>query len=397
MSRLRIGMVGAGVGRGQSWLQTLTRLTERTGLFDFCGFCEVNQEKRAVARRRWGVEGYASLPEMLDEAQPDAVLNAAPPDSNPMTLGVCAARGIHVMTEIPIAPTTGMARWMVETARAAGIVLEVAEQVWLWAAEQLKRKIISEGCIGEPQHARLWYTNKADYHGINAIRMLVPGDIQRVLGASGEVRVPAFKHFTGRTLREDRWDLGVLEFDSGVHCIFESPPRARMPRRWDVEGSDGQLFGDTLYLGSSDDFMHYELTPEVGEVDGERVFERVYVDTDPPITFESPHPEWLPDSGDEVARMELLEGFHHAIVSDGAEPRYGAANAIRDIEVLFAIRESDRRGRGWLELPLEKPTPLERDIEEAYLEKYGDWTDPESLVNTPFPQGGVRFEVGNWD
>ncbi|MFW5869112.1 MAG: Gfo/Idh/MocA family protein, partial [Armatimonadota bacterium] len=340
--------------------------------------------------------GYATLPRMLDEAEPDAVLGAAPPDANPMILGVCAARGIHVITEIPIAPTPGIARWMVETARESGIVLEVAEQVWLWATEQLKRRIIAEGLIGEPQHARLWYTNKADYHGINAIRMLVPSDVQRVLGATGEVRLPAFEHFTGRTLSRDRWDLGVLEFASGVNCIFESPPRARMPRRWDVEGAHGQLFGDTLYVGSSDDFMQYDLMTEEDEVEGERVFSRVYVDTDPPVVCEPPHPEWLPDSGDEVARMELLEGFHGAIVSEGREPRYGSANAIRDIEILFAIRESARRGE-WVELPITESTPLEEEIEQAFRAKYGDWTDPESLVDTPFPQGGVRFEVANWD
>lgn len=398
MSTIRIGMVGAGTGRGQAWMQTLSKLTERSDLFEFCGFCEVNREKRAQSERRWQVPGYQSLLALLDEAQPEAILGAAPPDANPMILGVCAPRGVHVITEIPIAPTLGMARWMVETAREAGVVLEIAEQVWLWANEQLKRKIIiEEGCIGEPQHARLWYTNKADYHGLNAIRMLVPGEVKRVLGASGQVEVPAFQHFTGKTLRKDRWDLGVLEFSSGVSCIFESPPRARMPRRWDVEGTRGQLFGDTLYVGSAEDFLQFDIRSQYEEMDGDEVFRHVCVDTDPPIIFESPHPEWLPDSGDEVARMDLLAGFHHAIVSEGAEPRYGSENAIRDIEILFAIRESARLGGGWLELPLDTPTPLEREFEEAYRKKYGDWTDPESLVNTAFPQGGVRFEVGNWD
>lgn len=396
MARLKIGMVGAGSGRGQSWMQSLSKLTRRSDLFEFCGFCEVNHEKRAVAQRRWQVPGYPTLLEMLDQAQPDAVLGAAPPDSNPMTLGICAARGVHVMTEIPIAPTTGIARWMVETARESGIVLEVAEQVWLWATEQLKRSIIDEGYIGEPQHARLWYTNKADYHGINAIRMLVPGDVERVLGATGEVQVPSFEHFTGRTLTQDRWDLGVLAFDSGVSCIFESPPRARMPRRWDVEGSLGQIFGDTLYIGPSDDFLQFDLITEDTEVDGEPILDRVYVDTDPRVLFENPYREWLADSGDEVARMALLEGFHKAIVNEGAEPRYGSANAISDIEVLFGIRESARRGCE-VRLPLKEPTPLELEIEDAYRAQYGDWTDPRSLVDTPFGQGGVRFEVGNWD
>ncbi|MEA3401864.1 MAG: Gfo/Idh/MocA family oxidoreductase [Armatimonadota bacterium] len=396
MSRLRIGMVGAGTGRGQSWMQTLHKLTRHSELYEFCGFCEVNEEKRLASQRRWGVEGYRTLLELLDGAEPDAVLGAAPPDANPMTLGVCAARGVHVITEIPIAPITTIADWMVRTAREAGIVLEVAEQVWLWAEEQLKRLLIDERCIGQPQHARLYYTNKADYHGINGIRMLVPGEVQRVLGVTGEVRVPRFEHFTGRTLSRDRWDLGVFEFDSDVMCIFESPPRARMSRRWDVEGTRGQLFGESLFIGSTSDFLEFDFVSESIEVEGERVFDHVRVDTDPPVVLENPHREWRADSSDEVARMDLLNGFHAAI-TDGSDPAYGPGNARRDIEVLFAIRESHRRGGGWLDLPLGEPTDLERDIEEAYRRTYGDWEDPESLVDVPFPQGGVRFELGMWD
>ena len=95
--------------------------------------------------------------------------------------------------------------------------------------------------------------------------------------------------------------------------------------------------------------------------------------------------------------MDLLEGFRRAITGEAEEPRYGTENAIRDIEALFAMRESARRGGGWVELPLTEPTELELRIEEAYLETYGDWTDPESLVNTPFHRGGVRVDVGNWD
>ncbi len=396
MGRLRIAMVGAGSGRGQSWMRSLDNLTRHSDLFEFCGFCEVNQEKRAYAQQRWQVQGHGSLLEMLDEAQPDVVLGAAPPDANPMILGVCAERGVHVMTEIPIAPTRTMARWMVETAREAGIVLEIAEQVWLWAEEQLKRTLVSEGCIGEPQHARLYYVNKADYHGINGIRMLTPGEVERVLGATGEVRIPAFEHFTGRTLKQDRWDVGVFEFDSDINCVFESPPRARMPRRWDLEGTRGQLFGDALYIGGQHDFMQFDIVSETSDSEGEPVFDHVRVDTDPPVVFESPYRGWRADSSDEVARMALLEGLHRAIVK-GEQPRYGTDNAIRDIEILFAMRESARRGGGWLDLPLEEPTPLETEIEDAYLSKYGDWADPESLVDTPFPQGGVRFEVANWD
>lgn len=225
--------------------------------------------------------------------------------------------------------------------------------------------------------------------------MLVPGEVELVPGVTGEVRVPAFEHFTGRTLDRDRWDPGVFEFESGVHCIPESPPRARMSRRRDVEGSLGQLFGQCLFVGNQSDFLEFDFVTDFVEIGGERVFDHIRVDTDPPVVLENPYPDWRPDGSDELARMALLKGFHCAVEGEG-DTAYGAENARRDIKLLFAIRESHERG-GWLEIPLDGATSLEREIGRAYQSKYGDWTEAERLASVSFPQGGVRFEKGLWD
>jgi predicted dehydrogenase len=290
-----------------------------------------------------------------------------------------------------------MADHLMGVARQAGIKYEVCEQVYMWADEQLKRKIIAEGLIGEVQHARLYYTNKADYHGINGARMLIPGRPVRVQGAHGSVKIPTFHHWAGYTMSEDTWDRAVIEFDSGVCLLFDSPPRARMNRRWDVEGSAGQLFGESLFIGGQGDFQEYPFITEYADVRGEKVLDHVRVDTDPPVVFENPYRQYRADSGDEVARMDLLIGMHRAITED-VEPIYGPQNAKLDLEILYAMRESARLGGGWVDLPLTAPTELERRTEQAFVEDYGhDWRDAEGLVDVPFPQGGVRYTVGNWD
>ncbi len=397
MAGLRIGIVGAGTGRGQSWMQTMAKLSEPDDLYDFCGLCEVFPEKAKASSERWGVPAYPTLLELIDAQGPDVILSAAPPDCNVMTVPLCAARGIHVMTEIPIAPTLAMADHLTQTCREAGIRYEVAEQVYLWAQEQLKRKIIAEGFIGEVQHARLYYTNKADYHGINGARMLMPGRPVRVQGAHGVVRVPTFQHFTGEMRSDDTWDHAVIQFDSGVCLLFESPPRARVTARWDIEGSAGQISGGSLFVGGQLESREYPIITEYTEVEGQRVLDHLRVDTDPPVVFENPHKEYRADDPDEVARMDLLLGMHRAI-TEGAEPLYGAANARLDLEILYAMRESARLGTGWLDLPLAGPTDCERRTEAAFVETYGhDWRDAEGLVDVPFPQGGVRYTVGNWD
>lgn len=399
MKPLRIAMVGAGSGRGQSWMATLTKLSE-AGFYDFCALCEIVPEKAKESAKRWNVKAYNNLLDLLDNEPLDVLLNGAPPDANVMVVSMAAKRKVHVLTEIPIAPTLSLARFMMQTAKENGVKLEVCEQVWLWAKEQLKRKVIDAGLIGEITHARLYYTNKADYHGINAVRMLIRSPVKRVLGYTQVVKIPPFKErhpMMGDMCYEDRWDFAIMEFENGAVCLFESPPRARVSARWEIEGTLGQIFGDNLYIGSQRDFKHYPFVEEYTTVQGERVLDHIRVETDPPVVFENPYKAYRASDGDEVARMELLLGMHKAI-TESAEPVYGAENACRDIEVLFAMRESARRENVWVELPLTEETELEKQIEAEFRKVYGhDPRDVEALVNTQFLIGGVRYIVANWD
>jgi predicted dehydrogenase len=396
MSRLRIALVGAGTGRGQSWMSTLKKLSERSECYDFCALCDVFPEKARESAERWGVQGYTNLLEMLDGSGPAVILNGAPGDANVMAVGVAAHRRMHVVTEIPIAPTCGLADLLIETCADNGVVLEVTEQVWMWAHEQLKRKIIAAGLIGEPQHARMVYTNKADYHGINGVRMLIGGRPTRVLGYTKEVTVPAFSHYIDDGRTYDRWDHAVIEFDNGMTCLFESPPRGRMGPRWDIEGTLGQLVGSDLYIGSPDRFRHYPFITETAKVGEETVLDHIRVDTDPPVVFENPHKALGAADYDEVARMDILLGFH-AAVTQGTPLVYGPEQARIDIEVLSAMRESHDRGNVWVDLPLTGPTRLEREIEAKFVEAYGDPREPEKLAGANFRQGGTRYWVANWE
>ena len=254
MQTLRIAVVGAGIGRAQSWQSTLRKLSAGSGLYDYCALCEVITERAQENAERWGVKAYTNLRTMFEEEKPDVILNLISSDANPMAVALAAEHGIHVLTEIPIAPTLRIADYMVDTCQRNRVKFEVTEQVFLWAREQLKRQIIDSGVIGDVTHARLWYTNKADYHGLNAVRMLLPGEAKRVLGYSGKTRVPSFVGYEGELVEEDSWDAAMIEFDSGVVCLFEDPPRGRLEARWDIEGSLGQLVGNDLYVGSPQNY-----------------------------------------------------------------------------------------------------------------------------------------------
>ena len=397
MTTLRIAILGAGTGRGQSWLSTLKKLSELSDLYEFCALCEVIEERAKENAERWQVNGYSALRPMLETEKPNAILNAIAPDSNVMGAGMAAKYGAHLISEIPIAPTLGMADGMIDTMEQAGLKMEVTEQVYLWAREQLKRKIVDSGVIGDITHARLWYTNRADYHGLNAVRMLVRSPAKRVLGHTGKVGVPSFISYEGDLITEDVWDAATIEFENGVVCLFESPPRGRMTARWDIEGTKGQLVGNDLYVGSVSESTHYPFEYEYTTRDGEKVLDHLRVDTDPPVVFENPYKHYHAADDDEVARMQLLIGLHRAITED-TEPEYGARNARADMEILFALRESARRDSAWVDLPLTEATELEKEIEADFRSLYGHGPDdPEALSQIAYPRGGVRYRIAGWD
>ncbi|MBN2308856.1 MAG: Gfo/Idh/MocA family oxidoreductase, partial [Candidatus Hydrogenedentes bacterium] len=250
MKRLRIAIAGAGIGRGQSWLGSLKKLSDLSELYEFCAFCEVIEERAKENAAKWGVKYYTNLNALLDKERPDVFLCAIAPDSNPMAVGLAVKYGVNLMIEIPIAPTLPIADHMIRTTSERGIKFEVTEQVFLWAREQLKKKIIDAGLIGKITHARLCYTHKAEYHGLNAVRMLLGSQAKRVLGYTGKVELPPFKSYEGDWVTSEVWDAAFIEFDDGVVCLFEGPPRGRTSPRWDLEGTLGQIAGNDLYIGS---------------------------------------------------------------------------------------------------------------------------------------------------
>jgi len=180
-------------------------------------------------------------------------------------------------------------------------------------------------------------------------------------------------------------------------CTFEDPPRGGLSSSWDIHGSKGHIIGNEIFIGAAEHRLHFPIRHEYTEVEGERILDCVRVDTDPPIVFENPFKQFRANNDDEVARMQLLVGFHKA-VTEGCEPRYGAMNARRDIEILLAMRESARRGNSWVELPLREVTDLERRLHEEFVKLYGHpYEEFDRLVNVPFPRGGVRWKVAGWD
>jgi len=391
MKTLRIAVIGAGP-RAQAYMSAITKLRD---FYTFCAICDKYEERRKDAGEKFGVNAlYEDVEEMLVAEKPDVTFCLAPTDSmNVMALTV-ASHKVNVITEIPIAIARPIADAIIQECKNNGVKYEIAENVWRWPQEQLKRKIVESGVLGDIKHTRLWYTS-GSYHGFNAVRMILASEARRVLGYTGEFSVPPYTSYGGEQMDKEMWESGIIEFENGVVCLYESPSKGPRGSLWEIEGTHGYISGNELMLYDSG--QRYEIQFVNTEIDGEQVLDSVRVDTAPPIVWTNPFKEYKISEMDEVAKASILYSMYRAVTED-IEPEYGAINALSDLELCIAVRESALRGNVWIDMPIQGLTELERQIMTEYERRYGyhPVEGVSELLNTTFDRSSVIWKVAGW-
>ncbi len=371
MKRLRIAVVGTG-GRAGAHLSTIPKLEP---IYQLVGVCDIDSERATETAQRMSVSGYTDIETLIEAESPDVILITVPPDGHHVITEVAAAHGVHVITETPVSTTLPCADRMINAAAQYGTKLEVAENVWRWPHERLKRKIVNAGLIGEITHVHLWYAS-GSYHGMNAIRTLVQSEAVRAVGHAKEIGATS-------------WEVGIVEFDNGVSLVYELPTRRR-GNYWEIDGTEGSIVGNELLLYREGRTETYPIQTITTEVEGIAVVDHARVDTDPPIIWENPLKIFGLENADDVARGAELHSIYRAITED-VEPEYGAVNGRSDQEILIAIRESARNGGKPIDLPLIEITRYEESMHREYHEKYGvhPFDTIEQQKSILFPQRGV--------
>jgi predicted dehydrogenase len=382
---LRIAVIGTG-GRAQAHLSTIPRLHDA---YSLRAVCDVDPVRAQEVGARYGVPGYSDVVEMLERERPQVALIAVPPDGHHILTVRCAERGVHVLCETPIATTLPCADIMIQAAREHGIQLEIAENVWRFPTERLKRRIIEAGLIGEVTQVHCWYTS-GSYHGMNAVRTHVGSEATRVVGYS--------RSFPTAPRGEPAdWELGLIDFTSGAMAIYQWPIRVERGNYWEIDGTRGQIIGSDLFLYDAvGKRARYPLEAETADGPNGPTLLRLTVATDPPVVWENPYREYaLPAGADDVARADQLFSLYHAVV-EGLPVQYGAENARRDQEILIALRESASTGSRPLVLPLAAVTAHEQHLHARYHERYGH--DPldisEVATRQTYPRRGVKQTIG---
>ena len=231
---------------------------------DLAGICDLDAAKAAAAAEAVGSQSYSDLTAMLDDGQIDLLDIATPPDTHLALVSEAVRRGLPVICQKPLAPTTAEAREIVAIAESAGVLLTVHENFRFQPWYREIRRLLDAGRLGDP-HGITFRLRPGDGQGPAAYLDRQPyfQDMERFLiHETGIHFIDTFRFLMGEVtgvyadLRRVNpaiagEDAGIVtfRFACGAVGLFDGNrlndhvadnPRLTMGEMW-LEGSDGVL------------------------------------------------------------------------------------------------------------------------------------------------------------
>ena len=144
---LRLAIVGLVHGHVRGFLD---RVKDRPDV-ELVALVDPDPALLAQYRQRYGLapaRAYPSLESMLDAARPEAVALFTSTYDHPRVVEACAARGIHVMMEKPLAVSVEHGRRMAEAAARGRIQVFVNYETTWYPSNRAVYRAVTEGALG---------------------------------------------------------------------------------------------------------------------------------------------------------------------------------------------------------------------------------------------------------
>lgn len=255
MKKLRLIQCGVG-GFGYGWVKDHTSLSPDFELVGIVDILPANLEKAAELCGLAPERQFASLESALATVEADAVLTVTPPPVHVQHARLAFAKGLHLMTEKPIAGSIEDAKEMVALAKQADRQLMVSQQYRYRPATAKLRELLQSGTIGEFGHGHLDFYIPADFTGSFRETMEYPLLLDMAVHHVDLIRGVTGKNFTQVTAHSFnppwswyRHDAGLkmlLELEGGIPFSYSgdwSAPglNTGWNGNWRLQGSEGSI------------------------------------------------------------------------------------------------------------------------------------------------------------
>jgi len=161
MKKVKLGVIGLG-GMGQGHLKSIKDISEA----QLTAVSDIDSKVTRKTSEECRVPGFVNYKELLENKLVDAVVIATPHYFHP-EIGIAAMkRGIHCLSEKPIAVSVSTADKFVEEAEESGVVFAVMYQFRALPEMRLAKKIIQSRRLGQVRRTCMiesYYRSQAYY------------------------------------------------------------------------------------------------------------------------------------------------------------------------------------------------------------------------------------------
>ncbi|RYG55291.1 Gfo/Idh/MocA family oxidoreductase, partial [bacterium] len=167
MQPVRFGVIGVG-GMGGHHARSFKDLAEGT----LVAVADVNAETAQKVAAETGAKAFVDANDLIDNGDVEAIIIATPHFFHPPVAEYAASKGVHVLTEKPIAVTVSAADRMIEAAEKGGVLLGVMFQQRTEKVRIKMKAMIDGGELGAVHRVSMmapWYRPQA-YYGSGAWR-----------------------------------------------------------------------------------------------------------------------------------------------------------------------------------------------------------------------------------
>jgi len=165
MKKVRFGIIGCG-GMGSGHAHQIVAANARN--FCLTAVADVRPAAAGNLARKYDLEWFNDGYALIDSGLCDAVIIATPHYFHPPLTIYAARRGVHVLTEKPIAVSVGPARAMVRECKKRRVALGVMFQQRNRANMRKMKRMVAAGKVGEIFRVQLicshWYRTQAYYN-----------------------------------------------------------------------------------------------------------------------------------------------------------------------------------------------------------------------------------------
>lgn len=217
-----------------------------SGAADLVGLADIRQESvdELGDLSRVAPSGrFTDYRRMLDELRPDIVVISLWHGLHAEAVVAAASRGARViLCEKPMAANLGDAERMMVAARRDGSRLAIAHQRRFYPGWAAARRLLADGAIGVPTHARLEVRDgllNSATHNVDLARYVL-GDPATV-SVTAAVQRSTDRHERG--LRVEDSALALIEVEGGVRIYLESDldPSALISANAVITGTEGLM------------------------------------------------------------------------------------------------------------------------------------------------------------